>query len=465
MSMQTRRRPPIPSARSRRWLGADDRRIAALALPALGALAAEPLYVLVDTAIVGHLGVAPLGALALAGTVLATAVSLCNFLAYGSTPMVGRLHAAGRGREAAHLGRQTLILALLIGLLLGALAAAAAAPLIGLLGGRGRLAGMAVLYMRIAAIGLPFALIAVAGQGYLRGLGRLRAPFALLLAGNLANAILEVIFVFAAHWGIAGSAWATVIAQSAIAAAFVVIAARERGISWRIDLPVLRTLAGTGGEIFIRTAALFAAFLLAGAILAHVGAASLAAHDIAFQLWMFLALALDALAIAAQVMVSQHLGAGQAARARGLALRILAWSVAIGLLLSALMLLLGGLLPHAFTGQPTVLARLAEIWPIFALMQPINAAVFALDGILLGAGDTRYLMWAMLASALFAFMPVALASTLLHWGIVGVWIAILTFVIARLATCGQRLRSDRWAAEVPAGSPRAGPVLEAQQSG
>ncbi len=464
MSEQTRR-PPTGRARTRPRLNADDRRIAALALPALGALAAEPLYVLVDTAIVGHLGVAPLGALALAGTLLSTVVSLCNFLAYGSTPMVGRLHAAGRSREAAPLGRQTLILALLVGLVLGALAAAAAAPLIGLLGGRGRLAGMAVVYMRIAAIGLPFALIAVAGQGYLRGLGRLRAPLALLLIGNIANAILEVVFVFALHWGIAGSAWATVIAQSGIAVAFILIAARERAVRWRIDLPVLRTLAGTGGEIFIRTAALLAAFLLAGAILARVGAASLAAHDIAFQLWMFLALALDALAIAAQVTISQHLGAGQPARARGMALRILAWSVAIGLLLSALMLPLSGLLPHVFTSQPTVLARLAAIWPIFALMQPFNAAVFALDGILLGAGDTRYLMWAMLAAALLGFGPVALASTALHWGITGIWIAIFTFIIARLASCGWRLRGDSWATVLPAGTPRAGPELEVQRTG
>lgn len=426
-------------------LSEDDRRIVKLALPALGALAAEPLYVLADTAIVGHLGVTPLAALALAGAVLSGIVSLCNFLAYGSTPMIGRLYAAGRADDAAHLGRQAIILASILGLLMAGAAFVGAEPAIALLGGEGKLARLGVLYMRIAALGLPFALIAVAAQGYLRGLSRLRAPFLFLLAGNLLNGVLEVLFVYGLHLGIAGSAWATVIAQVVIAVALLTTIAPIRGQDWIPDTLALRALAGTGGQILVRTASLYGAFLLAGAVLARVGASSLAAHQIVFQLWMFLALALDALAIAAQVLVSQELGGGQTLRARQLAVRVLVWSTATGTLLVVALLSVSDLLPHAFTDNGAVLDRVAAIWPIFAIMQPLNAAVFALDGVLIGAGDTRYLMWAMLISSVLAFCPLALTSALLGWGIVGVWSAIVAFLLARLLSCGLRFRTERWA--------------------
>jgi putative MATE family efflux protein len=431
--------------RSRRLrLIADDRRIIALAVPALGALAAEPLYVLVDTVIVGHLGVTQLAALALAGAVLSAVVSLCNFLAYGCTPTVGRLHASGEAEAAAHVGQQAMLLALGLGVLLTTITASAASPLMDVMSGGGAIASAAATYTRIAALGLPFALLAVAGQGYLRGVSRLRLPLVLLLAGNLLNLVLEVLFVYGLHLGLAGSAWATVLAQCVMAAGFLVVMRPGTLHAWRVDPRTQRSLAKTGSEIFIRTTSLFATFLLAGAILAHVGATSLAAHQVAFQLWMFLALTLDALAIAAQVLVSQQLGIGRIADARRLATRTIVWSVLAGTLLGGAMLALGGVLPRLFTTNNAVLTRIWEIWPIFALMQPVNGAVFALDGILLGAGDTRYLMRAMLASALI-FAPLAVASLLLGWGIVGVWLAILAFVIARLLTCGQRFWSERWA--------------------
>jgi putative MATE family efflux protein len=233
-------------------LGADDRTIFALAVPALGALAAEPLYVLVDTAIVGHLGVAPLAALALAATLLSGVVNLCNFLAYGSTPMIGRLYAAGRRDEADALGHQTLILAIGLGLVLGGVVAGLAPALVSAIGGRHRVGHLAAMYMRIAAIGLPCALVAVAGQGYLRGIAQLRLPLVILLAGNALNVVLEVVFVYTFHLGIAGSAWATVIAQVLMAAWFVVamklditrdggLTSRRSGASSR---PVVRSSSG-----------------------------------------------------------------------------------------------------------------------------------------------------------------------------------------------------------------------------
>jgi len=401
-------------------LGGDDRQIVALALPALGALAAEPLYVLADTAIVGHLGVDPLAALALAGAALAGAVSLCNFLAYASTPKVGRLHAAGLGEQAAHVGTQAVILAAALGLALGLLTALGAGPVLAVLGAHGQVGRLAWVYMRIAAVGLPFALVAIAGQGYLRGVARLRLPLMLLLAGNLLNVALEILFVYRLRLGIAGSAWATVIAQALMAAGFLaVMLAAAPTAAWRIDRGTLGELMGTGGEIFVRTGSLFAAFLLAGAILARTSAGALAAHQIAFQLWIFLALVLDAFAIAAQVLVSRHLGAGARGRARELATRTILWSLLTGVLFAAIMMMLAGPLPRLFSDERSVLSPVHAIWPIFALMQPANAVVFALDGILIGAGDTRYLMWAMLASSTLVFAPLAAGSLLFGWGIVG----------------------------------------------
>ena len=436
---------PTLTGGPRTWLGPDDRRIAALAVPALGTLAAEPLYVLVDTGVVGHLGVSPLAGLALAGGVLSGVVSLCNFLEYGSTPKVGRLFAVGDRGQAAHLGRQATILGFALGLAL-AVAAIAAAPLfIAGLGGHGRVGHLAVLYTRIAALGLPSALIAVAAQGYFRGVTRLRLPFGIVLAGNALNAVLELWFVDGLHWGIAGSAWGTVIAQTAMAGVFVAILARGRDRARPlIDRVALRSLTRTGAEIFVRTGSLYAAFLLAGAILARVGAASLAAHQIAFQLWNFLALALDSLAIAAQVLVSHQLAVGAAARARALATRTIVWSLIVGLVFAAVFMALRNILPELFTSDPRVLDRAHAVWPIFALMQPVNAVVFALDGILIGAGDTRYLMWAMIPSTAIGFVPLAVVSLLAGWGIVGVWCAILGLVVVRLITCGARFTGEGW---------------------
>jgi putative MATE family efflux protein len=423
-----------------------DRRIIALAVPALGALAAEPLYVLVDTGIVGHLGVAPLAALALAGTLLAAVATLCNFLEYGATPKVGTLFATGQREAAAHLGRQALVFGAALGVLLAALTAALAQPLLALLGGHGRVGQLAVLYIRIAAIGLPFALIAMASQGYFRGVARLTMPLLVLIGGNALNAVLELWFVYGLHWGIAGSAWGTVLAQAVMAATFIAIVGRGDRSLPLIDRVVLRSLAHTGAEIFVRTGALYAAFLIAGAVLARTGAASLAAHQIVFQLWNMLALVLDAIAIAAQVLVSHALAQRQTGTARALARRALAWSLAVGVLCGVIFLALGGLLPHAFTANARVLNRVHAIWLIFAAMQPLNALVFALDGILLGAGDTRYLALAMVPCSLLVFAPLAIASLLAGWGIVGVWLAIVALIAARFAFNGARFLGERWTA-------------------
>jgi putative MATE family efflux protein len=419
-----------------------DREVFALAVPALGALAAEPLYVLVDTAIVGHLGTTQLAALAIAATVLSTGFTVFNFLTYGTTAQVARLHGAGRDRDAAALGSQALWLALAIGAVLLVAVVALAPAAVSVMGGEGEVADGAVLYLRIAALGAPLFMLSTAGQGFLRGVGDLRTPLVILVAAHVVNAVLEVLFVYGFGWGLAGSAWGTVIAQAGMGLAFLEVQ-RRAGFQPPI-LARMRPLMRIGAEIAVRTTALLGSFLVASAVLARVGAPSLAAHQIAFQLFVFLALVLDALAIAAQVLVGRLLGAGDAARARMAAGRVILWSVVVGAAFGVALLALGDVIPHAFTSDPRVVERAERIWWMFAAMMPLNGAVFALDGILIGAGDTRFLMWAMLTAAA-VYVPVALLALNQGWGIVGVWCGLVGLIVVRAVTCGARFAGSRWA--------------------
>ena len=420
-----------------------DRRILLLAAPALGSLAAEPLYILVDTAIVGHLGRAQLAALGVAGTILSAIFALFNFLAYGTTAQVGRADGAGQRAVANRLGAQALWLSVAIGTTLALATVALAETVVDLMGSEGQTAEYAVVYLRIAALGLPFVFVALAGQGYLRGVSDLRTPLVYLVAANAANVVLEVVFVYGFGWGLEGSARGTVIAQVGMGTAFALklfAAGREDP---RPDRRLLGRLLGLGRHIFVRTTALYAAFVAAGAVLARIGDASIAAHQIAFQLWLFLSLVLDAVAIAGQVIVGRALGGGEVDDAWEASIRMIWLSVAGGAVFAVAMLVLEPVLPLVFTSDRAVLAEVAALWPIFALMQPLNGAVFAIDGILIGAGDGRFLMWSMLASGLCS-IAFALAALAFDWGIVGVWLALLVLILVRLATIATRFLGRRW---------------------
>lgn len=421
-----------------------DREIVRLALPALGALAAEPLYILVDTGIVGHLGRPQLAALGLAGTVLAAVFAIFNFLTYGTTAVVARASGAGQPERAARLAAQALWVSLGIGLLLLLLCEVLAGPLLRALGAHGRSGDYAATYFRIAAIGLPAALVALAGQGYLRGISNLRRPLEIVVVANIVNAVLEVLFVYGFHWGIAGSAAGTAIAQTGMGLAFAVELLRPYAGSKRPSLTAMRPMMRVGRQIFVRTAALYASFLVGASVTARMGDPQLGAHQIASQLFFFLALILDSVAIAGQVIVGRMLGAGNPDSAHASAVRMIGWSALVGTAFAVVLLPLGHVVPRAFSDDPLVLHEAAELWPYFVLMQPLAGAVFALDGILIGAGDTSYLMWSMLvASAVF----ITLASTALvrDWGIVGVWIALDVLITARLALLAIRFAGRRWA--------------------
>src|SRR6185437_9551835 len=342
------------------------------------------------------------------------------------------------------LAAQALWLSLAIGIALVAVCEAAASPLLDVLGAHGTSGVYALSYFRIAALGLPAALIALAGQGYLRGVSNLRKPLEIVVVANVVNLVLEVLFVYGFGWGVAGSAAGTAIAQGGMGIAFVVELLRPHAPSRRPSLQEMRPLFRIGRQIFVRTAALYASFLVAAAVLTRMGDAEIGAHQIAYQLFTFLALLLDAVAIAGQVIVGRMLGAGDADGAHAAAVRMIAWSVAIGLLFAVVLAPLSYALPRVFTDDPRVLHQAALLWPFLAAMQPLGGAVFALDGILIGAGDTRYLMWSMLAASGLFILLAALALSL-GWGVIGVWAALDVLIAARLALLGPRFVRRRWA--------------------
>ena len=421
-----------------------DREILRLALPALGALAAEPVYLLVDTAIVGHLGRPQLAALGIAFTILGGTFAIFNFLQYGTTAQVARAGGAGEQETARRLGAQAVWLSLAFGLAVSALIAVLAPQLVSLMGGEGQTAHYAVEYLRIAAVGFPAAFLALGAQGYLRGVADLHTPLVILIAGNVANVVLEVLFVYAFGWGIAGSAWGTALAQLGMGAAFVVVVLRRLAPGEAaVRLALARRVLSLGKWIFVRTSALMLSFVLAGAVATRIGDSAIAAHQVAFQLWIFLALVLDSVAIAGQIIVGRELGAGRRDEAYGASERMIWLSVALGAVFAGVMLVLAGVLPRAFTEDASVLDQTALLWPLFALMQPLNGAVFALDGILIGASDGRFLAISMVG-AFLACCAVLLAVLHEDWGIRGVWAALVVLILVRLTLMTTRFRRGRW---------------------
>jgi len=424
-----------------------DRRILALAIPALGTLAVEPLYVLADTAIVGHLGTASLGALALAGTVLNTVLWACNFLQWGTTARVAFLTGREDRRGAAASATQALWLGVALGFVAALVVAALARPLATALGGTGAIRHQAVTYLRISAIGVPAVLVAVVGQGHLRGLSDTKTPFLVVLVANVLNVVLELMFVYLFHWGIAGSAWGTVVAQVLAAAWFLGIIGRlvaAAGARLRPVVDEMRLLLRVGGHLVIRTGALLAALALATSVAARVGATTLAAHQIAYQMFIFLALVMDALALSVQAIVGTQLGAGDVDGARATSRRALRLGFMAATVLCVAVLVTSPLLPHVFTNDPNVVDKATIALLFLGVMQLPGAATFVLDGVLMGGADFAYVKWVTLAS-LCVFLPFAAAVLAWHsLGIAVLWAGLLAWVIVRAWLNWLRFRGQRW---------------------
>ncbi|MFF8511144.1 MATE family efflux transporter [Streptomyces sp. NPDC015492] len=423
-----------------------DREIVSLALPAFGALVAEPLFLMVDSAIVGHLGTPQLAGLAIAAALLSTAVSVFVFLAYATTAAVSRRVGAGDLPAAIRQGMDGIWLALLLGLAVVALTLPAAPWLVDLFGASDTATPHAVTYLRISSFGIPAMLVVLAATGVLRGLQDTRTPLYVAIGGFAANGALNVGLVYGAGLGIAGSAWGTVIAQCGMAVAYLVVVvrgARRHGASLRPDAAGIRASAQAGVPLLVRTLSLRAVLMIATAVAARMGDAEVAAHQIILSLWSLMAFALDAIAIAGQAIIGRYLGANDAEGARQVCRRMVQWGVISGVVLGALLIVARPLFIPLFTGDTAVQDTLLPALLVVALSQPISGVVFVLDGVLMGAGDGPYLAWAMLLT-LAVFAPVALLVPALGGGLTALWWAMTLMMSVRMATLWFRSHSGRW---------------------
>ncbi|MFC8849342.1 MULTISPECIES: MATE family efflux transporter [unclassified Micromonospora] len=423
---------------------ASPRRIAALAVPALVVLAAEPLYVLVDTAVIGHLGRVPLAALAVAGTVLTLIAWLGTVLAYGITGRAARRFGAGDRAAAVAEGVQASWLALAVGVLVAAGMQFGAAPLAEALAGPGEVADAAAQWLRVAALGAPGLLLAAAGNGWLRGVQDTRRPLWFVLGPNLLSALLCVLLVYPVGWGLTGSAVANALAQTLSGALFVAALVGER-VALRPRPRVMRQQVLLSRDLLVRGVAFQASFLSATAVAARFGAAAVGGHQIAVQLWFFTALVLDALAIAAQALVGAALGAGDAAGARALARRMALLGAVCGVAFAVLIAVGAGVVPGLFSSDAQVREQATVAWPWLVALQPVGGVVFALDGVLIGAGDVRYLRNLTIVAAFGGFLPAIWLAYAFDLGLGGIWAGLTLFVLLRLAALLLRLRSGGWA--------------------
>ncbi|MEU2876025.1 MATE family efflux transporter [Streptomyces sp. NPDC007070] len=423
-----------------------DREIAALAVPAFGALVAEPLFVMADSAIVGHLGTAQLAGLGVASALLTTAVSVFVFLAYATTAAVARRVGAGDLQAAIRQGMDGIWLALLLGAAVIAITLPTAPALVDVFGASPTAAPYATTYLRISALGIPAMLVVLASTGVLRGLQDTKTPLYVAVAGFVANAALNAGLVYGAGLGIAGSAWGTVIAQCGMAAVYlgvVVRGARRHGASLRPDAAGIRASAQAGVPLLVRTLSLRAILMTATAVAARLGDADIAAHQIILSLWTLLAFALDAIAIAGQAIIGRFLGAGDTEGAREACRRMVQWGTAVGVVLGLLVIVARPVFLPLFTADPTVKDTALPALLVVALSQPICGVVFVLDGVLMGAGDGPYLAGAMLVT-LAVFVPAALLVPVFGGGLTALWGAMTLMMTIRLLTLWLRTRSGRW---------------------
>ena len=428
-----------------------DRRIATLALPALGALVAEPLFLIVDTALIGHLGATPLAGLAIAATILQTAVGLMIFLAYSTTPLVARRRGAGDLHGAVQAGIDGLWLACGIGAVLGVGLWAASGPLVRLFGDDASAHEQAQIYLSISCAGLPAMLVVFAATGLLRGLQDTRTPLYVAAFGFTANALLNWWFIYGLGWGIAGSAWGTVAAQWGMVLVYLVVVAHHARAHGAAPWPQRAGLAHagqSGGWLFIRTVGLRAALLLTVAAAASHGNVATAGYQVVFTIFSTAAFALDALAIAAQALIGDALGRRDADRAGLIVRRSLFWGLVCGVGIGALLAAASPVIGRIFTSDAAVLAILPPALFVLGLSMPLGGPVFVLDGVLMGAGDVRYLAWTSLVN-LAMYAPVLWAiAILVPEGVAGLTALTagfaIVFMAARLLTLGLRARSGRW---------------------
>lgn len=428
-----------------------NRDILRLALPALGSLIAEPMFLIVDSALVGHLGVVPLAGLGIASAVLQTIVGLMVFLAYSTTPAVARRFGAGEHTGAVRAGIDGLWLALALGVVLAVVGSLATPWLVSLFGADAAVSEQAVIYLQLSMWGLPAMLIVFAATGLLRGMQDTVTPLWIAGLGFALNALLNWLFIYGFGWGIAGSAAGTVVAQWSMVGAYAFVVgrlARRHEASVRPQRDGLRGSARAGGWLFLRTVSLRIAFLATVWVATALGTDELAGWQVAFTIFSTAAFALDALAIAAQALVGRGLGAGDEPFVRRVLGRTVAWGAWFGVLVGGVIAALSGVIGLVFTGSADVAALVQPALLVLAVAQPVCGVVFVLDGVLMGAGDARFLAIAG-GINLIPYFPALAAVWMVHpTGATGLaWLAVCFFgvyMLARLGTLGWRVRSAAW---------------------
>ncbi|MDJ0391858.1 MATE family efflux transporter [Rhodococcus sp. G-MC3] len=427
---------------------ATPRRILGLALPALGVLAAEPLYLLFDAAVVGRLGALALAGLAVGGLILAQVSTQLTFLSYGTTARAARLHGAGREEDAVGEGIQATWLALGLGALIVALMQILCGPILTVIGGGGSITSEAVAWFRVAVFGVPFILVSLAGNGWMRGVQDTARPLRFVLAGLGLSAVLCPLLVHGLagfpHLGLVGSALANVIGQC-VAGVFFLSAVVRGGVPLRPSWPVMRVQLILGRDLVLRSLAFQACFLSAAAVASRFGAASVAANQVVLHMWNLVSLTLDSLAIAAQTLVGAALGRSDVRGATRLGWRLTVWSTVFAVVLAGLFAAGFHAVPGLFTSDTDVIDQMESIWWIFVMIVPIAGVVFALDGVLLGAGDAAFLRTATLTCALVGFIPLIWSALAFDWGLRGIWVGLAIFVTLRMIAVVGRMASGRWA--------------------
>lgn len=430
-------------------MAAIDKDILRLALPALGALIAEPIFLLSDTAMVGHLGAGALGSLAIASTILQTVLGLMIFLAYATTPRVARRMGAGDRSGAINAGFDGIWLALCTSVVLLAMGLPLLKPVIAAFEPGAEIAAGAHSYLAISWWGLPFMLVVIAATGLLRGLQDTRTPLIVAAAGCIANIGLNAIFIYGLDMGVAGSALGTVIAQAGMCFVYVLIsirAAQRFHATFRPDWSGVLASAKTSGWLLVRNASLRAALIILVFLATAMGTTELAAIQVAQSLFFALALALDSLAIAGQALIGLQLGARNSDAVAAINRRLCLWGIVFGAVVGLILLAGAGLIPRGFSSDPAVVALLTSLLPILALSMPIAGYVFVLDGVLIGAEDARYLALAQLVAV--GGYAILLIPVVLYWpGALGLWAAFcIGFVGLRALTLGWRVRNRSWIA-------------------
>lgn len=430
----------------RRLHSPHDREILRLAVPAFGALIAEPIFLLTDSIVVGHLGTPQLAGLGLGGSALQTFVGVFIFLAYATTAAVARQLGAGDRRAALEFGMHGVWLALGLGVVLAALGAGLAPQIIDLFGPSAEVAPYATTYLRISALGIPGMLVVFAGTGVLRGLHDVKTTLIVAAASYSANAVLSVVLVYPVGLGLPGSAWGTVLAQGGGAIAFVVIVVRQaRRYDARLwpDPRGIVSTARAGVPLIVRTLTMRVTTLATTFVATSLGAVSLAAHQVAFTIFTTLAMGLDALAIAGQAIVGRSLGASDVPGVRAATRRMIEWGIVGGIVIGAALVLARPLYIPAFTGDPDVRALLSAALLVVAVIQPAAGVVFVLDGVLIGAGDGTYLAIASVLATV-VFLPLAGLVSWLDGSLVALWWALGGWMLARLVTLVARERGTAW---------------------